>query len=95
MEKLNEILAAYVAKGNDTKDKLLGAAFTVVSRDGESGPDEHRAHHEAACTSMKLYTEVHMQLHQARRSTTAQPAGLIFLWTQSLGARILSVGLPP
>lgn len=36
MDKLNEILGAYVAKGSDTKDKLLGAAFTVVNKDGES-----------------------------------------------------------
>ncbi|KAF3761153.1 beta-lactamase/transpeptidase-like protein [Cryphonectria parasitica EP155] len=34
MEKLNEILAAYVAKGDSTKGKVLGAAFTVVNRDG-------------------------------------------------------------
>lgn len=36
MEKLDDILAAHVAKANDTKGKLLGAAFTVVNKDGES-----------------------------------------------------------
>lgn len=36
MEKLNKILADHVARGSDTKDKLLGAAFTVVNAEGES-----------------------------------------------------------
>lgn len=36
MEKLNELLAAYVARGKSTKYKVLGAAFTVVNKDGES-----------------------------------------------------------
>ncbi|KAJ4396124.1 hypothetical protein N0V93_000341 [Gnomoniopsis smithogilvyi] len=36
MEKLNKILADHVVQqqGRDTKDKLLGAAFTVVNADG-------------------------------------------------------------
>ncbi|KAJ4422549.1 hypothetical protein N0V82_002777 [Gnomoniopsis sp. IMI 355080] len=36
MEKLNKILADHVVQqqGSDTKDKLLGAAFTVVNADG-------------------------------------------------------------
>ncbi|KAL2157959.1 hypothetical protein VTH06DRAFT_4768 [Thermothelomyces fergusii] len=33
-EKLDAILKSYVADGTATKDKLLGAAFVVVSRDG-------------------------------------------------------------
>ncbi|KAK4187790.1 beta-lactamase/transpeptidase-like protein [Podospora australis] len=33
-DKLSSILEAYVAKGEDTKDKLLGAAFIVVNKDG-------------------------------------------------------------
>lgn len=33
-EKLNAILKSYVADGTATKDKLLGAAFVVVSKDG-------------------------------------------------------------
>lgn len=36
MEKLDEILRAYVASGKSTKYKVLGAAFTVVNKDGES-----------------------------------------------------------
>jgi hypothetical protein len=35
MEKLNYILRSHVADGHDTKDKLLGAAFVVVNKDGE------------------------------------------------------------
>ena len=35
MEKLQSILEAHVASGEDTKDKLLGAAFVVVNKDGE------------------------------------------------------------
>ncbi|KAK3386066.1 beta-lactamase [Podospora didyma] len=31
---LDSILAKYAAQGDDTKDKLLGAAFVVVSKDG-------------------------------------------------------------
>lgn len=38
MEKLNDLLAAHVAKGDNTKGKLLGAAFTVVNKDGEWPP---------------------------------------------------------
>jgi hypothetical protein len=35
MDKLNEILASYCAKGGKTtKDELLGAAFVVVNKDG-------------------------------------------------------------
>ncbi|KAK0630397.1 beta-lactamase/transpeptidase-like protein [Bombardia bombarda] len=33
-EILDRILSKYAAQGNDTKDKLLGAAFVVVSKDG-------------------------------------------------------------
>lgn len=33
-EKLNAILKNYVAEGTSTKDKLLGAAFVVVSKHG-------------------------------------------------------------
>lgn len=35
METLNKILAAHVATGSDTTGKLLGAAFTVVNKDGK------------------------------------------------------------
>lgn len=35
MEKLQSILEAHVASGEDTKDKLLGAAFVVVNKEGE------------------------------------------------------------
>ncbi|GJN83901.1 hypothetical protein PLIIFM63780_007452 [Purpureocillium lilacinum] len=34
MEQLNAILDAHVAPADDTRDKLLGAAFVVVSKDG-------------------------------------------------------------
>jgi hypothetical protein len=33
-EKLDSILKSYAADGTATKDKLLGAAFVVVSKDG-------------------------------------------------------------
>lgn len=36
MEKLNQILKAHVADGQDTKDKLLGASFIVVKADGRA-----------------------------------------------------------
>lgn len=35
MEKLDKILAGHVARGSDTKNKVLGAAFTVVNADGK------------------------------------------------------------
>jgi len=35
---LDAILAKYTAAGDDTKDKLLGAAFVVVNKDGETVP---------------------------------------------------------
>lgn len=34
MEELNAILNASIASSGDTVDKLLGAAFVVVSKDG-------------------------------------------------------------
>ncbi|KAF4965413.1 hypothetical protein FSARC_6791 [Fusarium sarcochroum] len=34
MEKLTEILNRYIAVGNDTKDKLLGASFVAVEKNG-------------------------------------------------------------
>ena len=34
MEKIDKILHSYMAQGNDTKDKLLGAAFVVVNEKG-------------------------------------------------------------
>lgn len=36
MEKLNVILQRHVADGDDTANKLLGAAFVVVNAEGES-----------------------------------------------------------
>ncbi len=33
-DELDQILDSYMAKGGDGKDKLLGAAFVVVNRDG-------------------------------------------------------------
>lgn len=33
-EKLDSILKSYVADGTATKDKLLGASFVVVGKDG-------------------------------------------------------------
>lgn len=47
MEKLDKILAAYAAEGDDTKDKLLGAAFTVVNKDGEAPAAPSRARRAA------------------------------------------------
>lgn len=35
MEKLNQILNAHVADGQNTKNKLLGAGFMVLKGDGE------------------------------------------------------------
>jgi hypothetical protein len=34
MEKLDSILNKYVAEGEDTAGKLLGAAFIVCNKDG-------------------------------------------------------------
>ncbi|PHH73210.1 hypothetical protein CDD80_3983 [Ophiocordyceps camponoti-rufipedis] len=34
MDRLDDILRAYVAEGEDTADKVLGAAFVVVNKDG-------------------------------------------------------------
>lgn len=34
MEKLNQILDSFVAVGDDTKDKVLGASFIVTNKDG-------------------------------------------------------------
>lgn len=36
MEKLNDILQRHVASGDDTNNKLLGASFVVLNKDGES-----------------------------------------------------------
>lgn len=35
MEKLNAILEKHVAKGQDTKGKLLGAAFILTNKQGK------------------------------------------------------------
>lgn len=35
MDKLNAVLQAHVADGDDTKNKLLGASFVLSNRDGE------------------------------------------------------------
>jgi hypothetical protein len=40
-EKLDSILKSYVADGTATKDKLLGASFIVVSKDGTPPPPPH------------------------------------------------------
>lgn len=34
MENLNSILKKYVAEGDDTANKLVGAAFIVCNKDG-------------------------------------------------------------
>jgi hypothetical protein len=34
MDKIDAILKAHVAQGDETVDKVLGAAFTVVNKDG-------------------------------------------------------------
>jgi hypothetical protein len=36
MDKLDTILKAHVARGEDTTDKLLGASFIVVNKDGQT-----------------------------------------------------------
>ena len=36
MEKLDKILKSYVAEGDETKEKVFGAAFSVVNKDGET-----------------------------------------------------------
>lgn len=38
MDKLSDILKAHVAQDEDTTNKLLGAAFTVVNKDGTQPP---------------------------------------------------------
>jgi hypothetical protein len=37
-DKLDSILKSYIADGTATKDKLLGASFIVVGKDGTSPP---------------------------------------------------------
>lgn len=39
MDKLDAILQKYVAQGEDTSNKLLGAAFVVTNKDGSHYPD--------------------------------------------------------
>lgn len=39
MEKLDEVLARYIAVGNNTQDKLLGAAFIVSDKNGKFWSD--------------------------------------------------------
>ena len=41
-EKLNSILNNYVTQGAETKDKILGAAFAVVNKDGKFKLLPHR-----------------------------------------------------
>ena len=36
MEKIQQVLDSYSAKGEDTKDKILGASFIVLDKDGET-----------------------------------------------------------
>lgn len=35
MQRLGEILARYIAVGDDTKGKLLGGSFIAVNKDGQ------------------------------------------------------------
>jgi hypothetical protein len=39
MEKLDSILRAHTVADTDTTDKLLGASFIVVSKDGTLSPN--------------------------------------------------------
>lgn len=41
MDKLDAILQEHVAQGQDTTNKLLGAAFVVANKDGKSFSFEH------------------------------------------------------
>ena len=40
LDKLDAILQAHVANGDDTTNKLLGASFAVVNKEGETDLDE-------------------------------------------------------
>lgn len=35
MEKIQQVLDSYSANGDDTQNKILGATFTVVDKDGK------------------------------------------------------------
>jgi hypothetical protein len=39
MDKLDAILQKYVAQGEDTSNKVLGASFVVTNKDGSHYPD--------------------------------------------------------
>lgn len=39
VDKLDAILQKYVAQGDDTSNKLLGAAFIVTNKDGSRHPN--------------------------------------------------------
>lgn len=38
MDKLDSILQEYVARGDDTKEKVVGASFVVTNKDGIPSP---------------------------------------------------------
>ncbi len=41
MDGLNQILQSYVGTTTDTKDKLLGATFILLDKNGELGTGLH------------------------------------------------------
>lgn len=75
MEKLNHILRSHVAEGEDTKDKLLGAAFIVVNKDGESLYIFHPIYYQI--------TDNHVNIKVF--SSKAQPVELTSLWIPNHG----------
>ena len=80
MEKLNSILQEHVAQGQDTTNKLLGAAFVVVNAKGSS--------------PSRCFTPNANRISQMSSSLALQGASTL-LPTQDRSAPILSPGWPP
>src|SRR5690554_3030388 len=103
MEKLIAILKDHVADGENTKDRLLGASFVVVSKDGKSSdfPTTNRAlppptlsgKTRAAGTSTPLLTPVRAKdiLFSGSAGRTAKdPAAPA--WTEDTFTWLASMG---
>lgn len=57
MEKLNHILNSFVAVGHDTKDKVLGASFTIVNKDGLPEPRFKAPRARLLTVAQEFYTK--------------------------------------
>lgn len=57
MDKLDRILKAHVATGDRTKDRILGAAFVVVNRDGKYHGGQLHTHSERLLIRLEVIYE--------------------------------------